>query len=62
MLYYRLTWRMPMHRLRLSGKLPLRLLAVPGDPVEGDRVQGVAVRAGHLRFLALIHIAEPRGP
>ncbi|MEP0728456.1 MAG: heparinase, partial [Parasphingorhabdus sp.] len=22
MLYYRMTWRMPMHRLRLSGKLP----------------------------------------
>ncbi len=53
MLYYRMTWRMPMHRLRLSGKLPLRLLAVPVDPVEGDRVQGMAVRAGHFLFRGL---------
>ncbi|WP_430427822.1 heparinase II/III family protein [Parasphingorhabdus sp.] len=53
MLYYRMTWRMPMHRLRLSGKLPLRLLAVPIDPVEGDRVQGTAVRAGHFLFRGL---------
>ncbi|MBF6602117.1 MAG: hypothetical protein ITG03_04015, partial [Sphingorhabdus sp.] len=27
LLYYRMTWRMPLHKLRLSGKLPLRLLA-----------------------------------
>ena len=53
MLYYRMTWRMPLHRLRLSGKLPLRLLAVPVDPVEGDRVQGMAVRAGHFLFRGL---------
>ncbi len=53
MLYYRMTWRMPMHRLRLSGKLPLRLLAVPVDPVDGDRVQGTAVRAGHFLFRGL---------
>ena len=53
MLYYRMTWRMPLHRLRLSGKLPLRLLAVPVDPVEGDRVQGVAVRAGYFLFRGL---------
>ncbi|VAW05185.1 Heparinase II/III-like [hydrothermal vent metagenome] len=53
MLYYRMTWRMPMHRLRLSGKLPLRLLAVPVDPIEGDRVQGTAVRAGHFLFRGL---------
>ncbi|MEH6828999.1 heparinase II/III family protein [Parasphingorhabdus sp.] len=53
MLYYRMTWRMPLHRLRLSGKLPLRLLAVPVDPVEGDRVQGMAVRAGYFLFRGL---------
>ncbi|MEH6757153.1 MAG: heparinase II/III family protein [Parasphingorhabdus sp.] len=53
LLYYRMTWRMPLHRLRLSGKLPLRLLAVPVDPVEGDRVQGTAVRAGHFLFRGL---------
>ncbi len=53
LLYYRMTWRMPLHRLRLSGKLPLRLLAVPVDPVEGSRVQGMAVRAGHFLFRGL---------
>ena len=53
MLYYRMTWRMPLHKLRLSGKLPLRLLAVPVDPVDGNRVQGVAVRAGHFLFRGL---------
>ncbi|WP_109356074.1 heparinase II/III family protein [Sphingorhabdus sp. EL138] len=53
LLYYRMTWRMPLHRLRLSGKLPLRLLAVPVDPVDGDRVQGMAVRAGHFLFRGL---------
>ncbi|SIN61417.1 Uncharacterized conserved protein, heparinase superfamily [Parasphingorhabdus marina DSM 22363] len=53
LLYYRMTWRMPLHRLRLSGKLPLRLLAVPVDPVEGNRVQGMAVRAGHFLFRGL---------
>lgn len=53
LLYYRMTWRMPLHRLRLSGKLPLRLLAVPVDPMDGDRVQGTAVRAGHFLFRGL---------
>ena len=53
LLYYRMTWRMPLHKLRLSGKLPLRLLAVPVDPVEGDRVQGTAARAGHFLFRGL---------
>ncbi|MEO9468180.1 heparinase II/III family protein [Parasphingorhabdus sp.] len=53
LLYYRMTWRMPLHKLRLSGKLPLRLLAVPVDPVDGNRVQGMAVRAGHFLFRGL---------
>lgn len=53
MLYYRMTWRMPLHKLRITGKLPLRLLAVPVDPVAGDRVQGTAVRAGHFLFRGL---------
>lgn len=53
LLYYRMTWRMPLHKLRLSGKLPLRLLAVPVDPIEGNRVQGMAVRAGHFLFRGL---------
>ncbi len=53
LLYYRMTWRMPLHKLRITGKLPLRLLAVPVDPVDGDRVQGMAVRAGHFLFRGL---------
>lgn len=53
LLYYRMTWRMPLHRLRLSGKLPLRLLAVPVDPVEGNRMRGMAIRAGYFLFRGL---------
>ena len=53
LLYYRVTWRMPLHRLRLSGKLPLRLLAVPRDPLPGDPAAGMAVRAGHFAFRGL---------
>lgn len=68
MFYYRMTWRMPMHRLRISGKLPLRLLAVPVDPVAGDQTQGTAIRAGYFLFrgqkkqLDTVDFAELRLP
>jgi uncharacterized heparinase superfamily protein len=43
----RLTWRTPLHRLRLKGRFPLKLLGVPEDPVVGDVRAGTAIRAGH---------------
>lgn len=43
----RLTWRTPLHRLRLKGRFPLKLLGVPEDPVDGDVRAGTALRAGH---------------
>ncbi|WP_129792073.1 heparinase II/III family protein [Sphingosinicella sp. CPCC 101087] len=46
---HRLAWRTPLHKLRLRGRVPLRLLAVPKDPVAGDRAAGEALLDG--RFL-----------
>jgi uncharacterized heparinase superfamily protein len=43
----RLTWRTPLHALRLKGRFPLKLLGVPDDPVPGDSRAGTAIRAGH---------------
>ncbi len=45
--FTRLTWRTPLHALRLKGRFPLKLLGVPADPVPGDTRAGMAIRAGH---------------
>lgn len=44
--FYRLTWRTPLHALRLRGRFPLKLLAVPDDPVKGDAQAGAAILRG----------------
>ena len=44
---HRLAWKTPLHKLRLRGKVPLRLLAVPKDPIVGDKTAGEALLAGH---------------
>jgi uncharacterized heparinase superfamily protein len=46
---HRLAWRTPLHKLRLRGRVPLRLLAVPKDPVAGDKAAGEALLGGHFR-------------
>lgn len=46
--FYRLTWRTPLHALRLRGRYPLKLLAVPVDPLAGNAGRGVAMMAGRL--------------
>ncbi len=46
--FYRLTWRTPLHALRLRGRYPLKLLAVPDDPVAGDAAAGLAILRGEL--------------
>ncbi len=41
-----LIWRTPLHRLRLRGKFPLKLVAVPSDPIPGDRTRGTSLLEG----------------
>jgi uncharacterized heparinase superfamily protein len=47
---HRLTWRTPFHTLHLRGRHPLKLIAVPDDPLLGDVRRGQALLAGHLDF------------
>lgn len=42
----RLAWRTPLHSLRLRGRYPLKLLAVPADPIPGDARIGRLLLAG----------------
>ncbi len=48
--FYRLTWRTPLHALRLRGRYPLKLLAVPTDPVAGDAEAGRALIGGMIEW------------
>ncbi len=41
-------YKTPLHRLRLRGRFPLKLLGVPEDPVPGDAAIGERIRAGRL--------------
>jgi uncharacterized heparinase superfamily protein len=43
---HRFAWKTPMHRLRLRGRMPLKLIAVPKDPIAGDKEAGEALLAG----------------
>ncbi|MGE3397559.1 MAG: heparinase II/III family protein [Sphingomonas sp.] len=45
---HRFVWRTPLHQIRLRGKMPLRLLAVPKDPVAGDKAAGEAILDGRI--------------
>ncbi|MBA4048709.1 MAG: heparinase [Sphingomonas sp.] len=61
----RLAWRTPLHGLRLNGKHPLKLIAVPDDPIFGDPVRGSAMLDGRIewmgeaRAIAEIDFARP---
>jgi uncharacterized heparinase superfamily protein len=48
--FYRMTWATPFHSMRLKGKYPLKLLAVPDDLIPGDARAGKALRAGYFMF------------
>eukprot|EP01035_Chromulina_nebulosa_P053909 gene53909-73752_t len=48
--FYKLTWRTPLHSGRLMGKVPMRLLAVPSDPLQGDAARGQALRMGKFHY------------
>jgi uncharacterized heparinase superfamily protein len=51
--FYRLSWRSPLHALRLRGRFPLKLLAVPTDPLPGDRAAGAALCGDGIAFADL---------
>lgn len=44
----RLSFASPFHRMRLKGRFPLKLIAVPEDPVPGDPAIAARLRAGRL--------------
>ncbi|MFD1612825.1 heparinase II/III family protein [Sphingomonas tabacisoli] len=46
----RLTWRTPLHSLRLRGRFPLKLLAAPEDPIVGDPKAGQALLQGWISW------------
>lgn len=46
----RLTWRTPLHAMRLRGKYPLKLIAVPDDPFTGDVGRGQALMTGRFTY------------
>jgi uncharacterized heparinase superfamily protein len=48
--FYRLTWKTPLHAIRLRGRYPLKLLAVPKDPVPGDEQAGRAMIGGTIAW------------
>ncbi len=52
---HRLSWRTPFHELRLKGRYPLKLIAVPDDPLAGDAGRGAALLAGRLTFRGETH-------
>jgi len=45
---HRLSWRTPLHRLRLRGRSPLQLLDVPADPIPGSAAAGRALLDGRM--------------
>jgi uncharacterized heparinase superfamily protein len=42
-------YKTPLHKMRLKGRFPLKLLAVPQDPIPGDAGIGTAIVQGQLR-------------
>ena len=48
--FQQLTWRTPLHTLRLKGRYPLKLLAVPHDPIPGNAARGAALLGGQLSY------------
>ena len=65
---HRLSWRTPFHAFRLRGRTPLKLIAVPKDPVAGDKAAGEAILNGRFvcrgQALALdgLDFADPALP
>jgi uncharacterized heparinase superfamily protein len=58
LMLYQLSWRTPLHAMRITGKLPLRLLAAPVDPLSGDEARGTAIRVGKFAFQDMVQPIE----
>ncbi len=48
--FHRLSWGTPLHSIRLRGRFPLKLLAVPKDPIAGDKAAGEAILSGSIGY------------
>ncbi|NIJ21336.1 putative heparinase superfamily protein [Sphingomonas naasensis] len=48
--FQRLTWGTPLHAMRLRGRHPLKLIAIPDDPFFGEATRGNALLEGKIRF------------
>jgi len=65
---HRLSYRTALHRIRLRGRFPLKLLAVPVDPLAGDVAAGERILRGRLVFAGhnaparTIHFADAQVP
>lgn len=46
----RLLWKSPLHRMRLKGRYPLKLLTVPEDPFRGDVTRGQNIVNGLIHW------------
>ena len=53
--FHRLTWRTPLHTMRLRGRYPLKLIAVPNDPLIGSAARGQALLEGRIGFRGESH-------
>jgi uncharacterized heparinase superfamily protein len=53
LMLYQLSWRTPLHKMRISGKLPLKLLAAPEDPLPADEARGKAIRMERFHYLGM---------
>ena len=52
---HRLTWRTPIHGVKLKGRPPLKLIAVPDDPFMGDIKRGQALLNGEMMLRGEAH-------
>jgi uncharacterized heparinase superfamily protein len=53
LILYQLSWRTPLHRMRLKGKAPVKLLAAPQDPLSGDEARGKSIRMGRFHYMGV---------
>lgn len=53
--FRKLVWKTPLHALRLRGRHPLKLVAVPDDPFLGDVRRGNALLEGRVTYRGETH-------
>ncbi len=48
--FYRIAWRTPLHKLKLKGRFPLKLLGTVADPIMGDAARGAAILENRIEW------------